>query len=973
MSSQEKRPMDHVEEFLLRTDLASFRELYDRYYVVLCKFALQFLHDPSLAEEVVDDEFMYLWNNRNRLNIKSIKTYLFRAVHNSCIDVLRSSQHRFSQSFSQVTTSDRMNYLEHVFIDDDHPLGQLLDKELETEIRQSVDKLPEECKRVFVMSRVEHLKYQEISKILGISINTVKYHMKHALRLLYEDLSKYLYIVLFLLVNVLTSCQTQKWQERQVDSFVVVEQQDGPTLGYSPQSGVKILTVDGHAFKDLNRNGTLDVYEDWRRPCSERAADLSQQLSVEEIAGLMLYSAHQAVPMTKGSSYHTAHYDGKAYEESGASPYSLTDEQKTFLQDDHLRAVLVTKVESPVVAAKWNNQMQAYVEGLDHGIPVNTSSDPRHEKKAVAEFNAGAGGQISLWPSPLGLAATFDPALVREFGDIASQEYRALGITTALSPQIDIATEPRWWRYNGTFGEDPQLVTDLARAYCEGFQTSEDRNHSPYPEGWGLQSVNAMVKHWYGYGAGEGGRDSHFASGKFAVYPGHNLAMHKRPFSEGAFHLQGGTKMASAVMPTYSILWQQDPSGENVGGSYSRWLIQQQLRDKEHYDGVVCTDWNITGNHTAMDYRGEGKPWGVEQLTVAERHFRILQAGVDQFGGNNEMAPILEAYQLWTKQYGEQQARKRFEESARRLLMNILRVGLFENPYVDPRMTEQTVGKPAFIQKGYEAQLKSVVMVKNHDNTTLPIAKGRKVYVPQRHDPAIPSVWGGVSKEKTDYPVSLDMVRKYYDVTERPEEADFALCLIEEPNISTGYESNLNDNDNHNLHKNDNHNGYVPISLQYNDYTATKGREKSIAGGDPLESSANRSYQGKTVHTRNQGHLTMVRRTKEMMGDKPVIVVVETTKPVILAELEPSADAILISFGVQHQVLLDLISGLAEPSGLLPMQLPADMITVETQQEDVPHDMRSMMDSDGHRYDFAFGLNWKGVIRDERWEKYHVK
>ncbi len=764
-----------------------------------------------------------------------------------------------------------------------------------------------------------------------------------------------------LLAVFLVSCGGEKWTEREVDSFIVVEQRGGPTLSYSPQSGVKLLFDEGYAFKDLNRNDSLDAYEDWRLPCSERAADLASQLSVEEIAGLMLYSAHQVIPMSTGNNFSSAHYDGKSYEESGASPDCLTDEQKKFLKDDHLRAVLITRVESPAVAARWNNNMQAFVEGLDHGIPANTSSDPRHETRANAEFNAGAGGQISLWPSSLGMAATFSPTLMRQFGDIASEEYRALGIATALSPQIDLATEPRWWRFSGTFGEDPQLATDMAQAYCEGFQTSPKAMWTRGEKGWGMMSVNAMVKHWYGYGAQEGGRDSHFAHGKFAVFPGENLAMHKRPFTEGAFRLNDGTKMASAVMPTYSILWHQDPSGEDVGGSYSHWLIQQQLRDEASFDGVVCTDWGITADNTAMDYTGGGKPWGVEQLTVAQRHYRILQAGVDQFGGNNEIAPILEAYQMWVDEKGEQSARERFELSARRLLMNMLRVGLFENPYLDPEATEKTVGKPAFMEKGYEAQLKSVVMVKNHANTTLPIAKRMKVYVAKRHFPAVPGIWGGMSEEKTDYPISLDLVKKYYDVTDRPEEADFALCLIGEPTISMGYD--LDD-----VRRGGN--GYIPVSLQYNDYTATEAREASIAGGDPLEKSANRSYKGKTVHTRNYDDLTMVAKTKEAMGDKAVVLVVETGKPVILAEMEPLADAILISFGVQHQALLDLISGKAEPSGLLPMQLPADMSTVEKQQEDVPHDMRCLQDADGHTYDFAFGLNWKGIIDDDRVKKY---
>ena len=188
----------------------------------------------------------------------------------------------------------------------------------------------------------------------------------------------------------LMACNGQKWSEQQVDSFVLVTQEDGPTLSYSPQSGVKLLTEDGYAFKDLNRNDSLDAYEDWRLTPQERAADLASKLSKEEIAGLMLYSSHQAVPSAE-----------------------LTEDQKKFLSKDHLRAVLITSVESPRTAAQWNNRMQAFIEGLDHGIPANTSSDPRHEAKATTEYNAGAGGHISQWPTSLGLAATFDPHRLR--------------------------------------------------------------------------------------------------------------------------------------------------------------------------------------------------------------------------------------------------------------------------------------------------------------------------------------------------------------------------------------------------------------------------------------------------------------------------------------------------------------------------------------------------------------------------------
>lgn len=730
----------------------------------------------------------------------------------------------------------------------------------------------------------------------------------------------------------LAACEGPKWTERQIDSFILVTQKGGPSLGYSPQSGVKILTVDGFAFKDLNRNDSLDEYEDWRLDAKERAADLASKLSIEEIAGLMLYSSHQPVPTD-----------------------TLTAEQKKFLSDDHLRAVLITVVASPDTAAKWNNNMQAYVEGLDHGIPANTSSDPRHEARGTAEFNAGAGGKISLWPTSLGLAATFDPQLMYRFGEIASEEYRALGIATALSPQVDIATDPRWFRFDGTFGEDSQLATDMARAYCDAFQTT------PEDKGWGMKSVNAMVKHWYGYGAQEGGRDSHFASGKYAVYPGNNLAMHKRSFVEGAFKLEGGTEMASAVMPIYSILWNQDPSGENVGGSYSKWLIQQQLRDEAKFEGVACTDWGITKDIKVLDSPIGGKPWGVEQLNEAERHYKILQAGVDQFGGNNEIGPVLEAYKMWSKEQGEESARKRFELSARRLLLNVFRVGLFENPYLDPVESKEFVGNPQFMQEGYDAQLKSVVMLKNHDNKVLPVDKRLKVFVPKRHFPAIPGLWGGISEEKTVEPIDLDLVKKYFDVVEEPEQADFAICLIQEPSTGIGYSTE-------DVEKGGN--GYMPFSLLYDDYTAKDARAVSIAGGDPMETTTNRSFRGKTVKAYNRDDMVMVVDTKKQMGEKPVVVIIETGRPVVLKEIEPSADAILISFKVQHQALLDIISGKAEPSALLPMQMPADMKTVEEQQEDVPHDMRCYKDADGNIYDFAYGMNWKGIINDERVEKY---
>lgn len=832
---------------------------------------------------------------------------------------------------------------------------------------------------------------------------------------------------LFLLTSlvVLFGC-TNKKTETIYEQFNLVSQTKGPALGYNPASGVSILDVDGYAFKDLNRNGALDPYEDWRLSPETRAADLAARLSIEEISGLLICSNHQSIPsqgrgvtkaeieltdaqkallrkpsfvralrnffqaawneepypksidMSELTPQEKAYlsdektitafvaymmertgsvqsYNGSTFAKSGASAWDLTDQQKTFMADGNIRGILITSVESPEVAAKWNNTVQAFVEGRGHGIPTGIHSDPRHQAASDLEFYAGSGGTISRWPSSLGLAATFDPQLIERHGQVASVEYRALGITTALSPQVDIATEPRWWRFDGTFGEDPWLAADLARAYCDGFQTSPKGKR--ISGAWGYESVNAMPKHWFGYGAQEGGRDSHFANGKYAVYPSGLLDLHLKPFVEGAFNLDKGTLSASALMPTYSILWNQDPSGENVGAAFSDWCINRKLRRDAGFDGVVCTDWGITLDNTGVDYTGGGEPWGVENLTIAQRHYKIFRAGVDQIGGTNNSAPVLEAYQMWVNDFGEESAQARFRDSARRLLLNMFRVGLFENPYLDPQETVKIVGNPGYMQEGYQAQLRTVVMLKNTDNSVLPVAERKKVYFPKRHFPSLPGLWGGMSEDHTDYPIDTALIAKYYDIVADPAEADFALVKIFGPATSVGWDA---------ADVKKGSNGYMPISLQYEPYTASLARKESIAGGHHTESFTNRSYKGKSVTTRNYDDLLLVKETRKLMGDKPVVVILCLDKPAVVGEFEPYADAILVSFGVQNQAVLDVVSGKFEPCGLLPMQLPANMETVETQHEDRPRDMVCHKDASGNVYDFAFGMNWSGVINDSR-------
>ena len=748
-----------------------------------------------------------------------------------------------------------------------------------------------------------------------------------------------------------------------------IKNEGGPTIG---SAGVGVIEKDGLFFRDLERTGELVPYEDWRLTPKERAQDLAGRLTIEEMAGLMMYSPHQMVPAPAGGPF-PGHYDGKPFDQSGAQAFELTDEQKVFLVENHVRHVLMIQVKDARTSAAWNNELQELCETLPHGIPVSISSDPRHGAGASVEFKSSA-SSVSMWPEGLGMAACFDPKLCEKFGEVVAEEYRALGITTALGPQIDVGSDPRWMRIEDTFGSSPRLVTELARAYCDGLQT--DKEAPEKNNGWGTRSVLAMVKHWPGGGSCEAGRDAHYPYGKFSVFPGNAQADHRMPFLEGAFKLNGPTGSAASVMPYYTVSWDMDPAGNQVGNSYSKYIIKDLLRDKYGFDGVICTDWGITGDPLPMIDSFSPRCYGVEDLTEAERHLKILKNDVDQFGGNYNIIPILEAYRIGCEQDGEEGTRAMFETHAARLLENLFRCGLFENPYLDPEESADICACEEFVKLGFEAQQKSVVMLKNTGVLPIKAQAGqagsessgagsenapasastsrKKVYIPNRHITARKSFMRTPVPE-TDLPgADPGIVGKYFDVVGTPEEADLAICFMESPGCDCYDEAT----------------GYRPIMLQYRPYTAVDAREKSIAGGDFREESDNRSYKGKTNTAYNETDLDNVIETRKRIADKPLIVVIRMHNPCVVSEFEPYADAILTEFGVQTEAVLSLICGQAEPSGLLPVVLPKDMSVIEKHCEDKGFDYEAYTDGEGHTYGFGYGMNWSGVIRDGRADQY---
>lgn len=464
-------------------------------------------------------------------------------------------------------------------------------------------------------------------------------------------------------------------------------------------------TEDGFAFRDLNKNGRLDPYEDPRRSIEERVEDLLAQMTLEEKAGMMF---HAMIAMNP---------DGTLAEGEGQFRPVYTSKM---VKEQLMNHFNVLRGSEPRFMAEWYNRLQQLAEQTRLGIPVTISSDPRHafSDNPATSFLAGP---FSQWPEQPGLAAAGDEALVEEFGDIARQEYLAVGIRVALHPMADLATEPRWARSNGTFGEDAALAARMTAAYIRGFQG----------ESLGPHSVACMTKHFPGGGPQKDGEDPHFPYGREQVYPGDNFDYHLIPF-EAAF--EAGT---AQIMPYYGM-----PVGtplEEVGFAFNQQVITGLLREKYGFDGVVCGDWGLLTDAFPGGVPFPARAWGVEHLSRPERAKKAIDAGLDQFGG--ETCPEVVVELVRSGQVGE----ARLDQSVRRLLRDKFKLGLFDNPYVDPEAAEQLVGQPAFRERGELAQRKSIVLLKNGaaGEKILPVAGRPKLYV-ENIAPDVAALYGEV-------------------------------------------------------------------------------------------------------------------------------------------------------------------------------------------------------------------------------------
>ncbi|MGN6249603.1 MAG: glycoside hydrolase family 3 protein [Ginsengibacter sp.] len=484
-----------------------------------------------------------------------------------------------------------------------------------------------------------------------------------------------------------------------------------------------IITVDGYTFRDLNKNAKLDIYEDSRQPIDARVKDILSQMTIEEKAGMMFINGARV------------NDDGSIQNKPGKGMFAFAPNALDLVRDKKMNHFNLWAIPGIDALARWYDSMQKYVEDSTRlGIPITIASDPRnHFTKNIFAMSAAT---FSQWCEPLGFAAINDTALTREFANDARQEYLAVGIREALHPQIGPTTEPRWPRIAGSFGEDAQISARMATAYIEGFQTDT----------LGSESVATMTKHFPGGGPQFEGLDPHFPFQKGQVYPGNNFDYHLIPFKAA---IAAGT---AAIMPYYGV--PMDSTHEHVGFSYNKGIITGLLRDQLHFNGIVCTDWGLVTDTHMGKVLWPARAWGEQSLDSEQRVEKIINAGVDQFGGEN----IPEVVVNLVKKGKISEAR--IDTSVARLLRLKFELGLFDNPYIDASKATQIVGKREFVKAGEESQRRAITLLKN-ENKILPLKTGSlKIYVKD---------------------IDSTTAAKYGMVVKNPSEADVAVIRLSTP------------------------------------------------------------------------------------------------------------------------------------------------------------------------------------------------
>ncbi|CAH0037484.1 unnamed protein product [Clonostachys rhizophaga] len=443
---------------------------------------------------------------------------------------------------------------------------------------------------------------------------------------------------------------------------------------FLPYSACSASEAQDSLFDVRSQATPLPLYRNASVCVDSRVEDLLQRMTVEDKAGQMFQNSLQM-----GENYTL--FPGSS--SSNGTDVVVVEKLMTHFNFGGL-------VEDAKKFAQWHNLLQKKALDTRLGIPITLTTDPRHHYSTARGATVGA-GQFSLWPDTLGFAALRDSELVYKFADIARQEYISVGFRGALHPQVDLATEPRWARIYGTWGEDAHLTSSLISAYIKGFQGKQI----------GRSSVTTVTKHFPGGGSMENGEDSHFPTGKNETYPGNNFDYHLLPFKAA---LAAGARQ---IMPYYSR--PINTQFEEVGFSFNRQIVTELLRGKLGFDGIVVTDWGLItdGELGGLDF--PARAWGMEDKSELERAAKILDAGCDQFGGETRTELLIQLVREGII------PESRLDISVRKLLKEKFLLGLFDNPFVNPDDAEEVTGNVEFKNLGKEIQRRSYTLLSNRD------------------------------------------------------------------------------------------------------------------------------------------------------------------------------------------------------------------------------------------------------------------
>ena len=677
----------------------------------------------------------------------------------------------------------------------------------------------------------------------------------------------------------------------------------------------KIIEVDGLQFKDLNGNGVLDPYEDWRLSPEERAKDLISRMTMEEKAGMFVIgdipmgiSSKPTDPSSHNGVLHEKHEvtNMRGRREIFPTTYQLTTR--------HQRHIIVRENAEPKEMAKWVNTLEEVCEGTRLGIPCIVASNSKNESADVRYSVEDESNKFTTFPGTLGLAAGRDMDMIEKFAKIVHDEFKATNIRKGYMYMADTATDPRWFRTFGTFGENPELICDIIPRVIKGAQ-GEELNED---------SIAMTTKHFPGGGARENGFDPHYKEGEFNCYstPGSLEKYHLPPFKAA---VDAGT---ASIMPYYAIPSNKksafpqngvDAFDEEIAFAYNKQFITGFLRGQLGFTGYVNSDSGVIGNCS----------WGAEDLSRPGRAARVLKAGTDMVSGETDPSTFLEAMKT------ELVDMEIVDRALGRLFKELFTLGLFEDPYVDEEAANGIVNTKETQEIAYKAHCDSVVLLKNKNNL-LPLTQeklaGKKVFVEMlmrtdytEAELAAMARSGSASNPKETVAAFTGLVRKDHpelNIVDDFHDADIALLFLK-PASGSYFEA-------------------TPSYLELNILKET--------GVD-------------------------VDHIKEIRAAVPQVVMnVNLNLPYLLNNVEPMADALTVGFYTFTKATLDVMLGAAQPVGKMPITLPGgdEAIAVDengicASPNDVPgYDKALYMngkeyaytDTEGNKYIYGFGLSY---------------